>query len=132
MLLAERAAGNREILRIGIDKTAIHRTVAGDNAIGRHILFLLAEVRAAMLHEHVELDEGTLVKELFETLARRILALGMLLLNACRTAAQADVRLLRIHLVNLFLNGCHFNPPMISIVTASLFCTFFAKIASSY
>ncbi len=132
MLLTERTAGNREVLRVRIDEAAIHRAVAGDDTVGRQILLLLTEIRAAMFHEHVELHERPFVKEFIEALARRIFSLGMLLLDACGTAAFADVRFFRIHLVNLFLNGCHFNPPMISIVTAPLFCTIFAKIASSY
>ena len=66
VLLAEAAARDREVLRIGVDQTAVDRAVARDDAVARHVLLVHAEVRAAVFDEHIELDERILVKELLE------------------------------------------------------------------
>lgn len=66
VLLTEAAARDREVLRIGVDQTAVDRAVARDDAVARHVLLVHAEVRAAVFDEHIELDERILVKELLE------------------------------------------------------------------
>lgn len=112
VLLAEAAARDREVLRIGVDQTAVDRAVARDDAVARHVLLVHAEVRAAVLDEHVELDERVLVKEPFKALTRRVFSLSMLFLNASSTATLTDVVLHRVHLIDFFLNACHSNPPI--------------------
>ena len=122
VLLAERAARDREVLSKCVDEAAVNRAVARDNTVGREILFLHAEVRAAMLHEHIEFDERAFIKELLEALAGRVLALRMLLVDALLAARLADVLFLGVHLFNFFLNGCHVYPPNISQSNCILIC----------
>ena len=107
VLLTEAAARDREVLCVGVDQTAVDRTVARDNAVTRHVLLVHAEVRAAVLDEHIELDERILVKELLEALARRVFSLSMLFLNASGATTLTDVLLHRVHLSDFFLNACH-------------------------
>ena len=110
MLLAQRAALDREVLGKGIDQAAVHRAVAGDNALTRQILFVLPEIRATMLHEHVQFNEGAFIKEHLNALTGSMLALGMLLFNAARTAALHDMLFLGPHQFNFFLNCSQLYP----------------------
>ena len=115
VLLAQGAALDREVLRKSVDKAAVNRAVARDDAFARQFLLVLSEVRAAMLHEHVKLDEGVLIKELLDALASRHLALFMLLVDALLSAAQLDMFLLGVHEGDFFLNCSHTLPPLCRI-----------------
>ena len=115
VLLAQGTALDREVLRESVDKAAVNRAVARDDALARQILLVLSEVRAAMLHEHVKLDEGVLIKELLDALASRHLALFMLLVDALLSAAQLDMFLLGVHEGDFFLNCSHTLPPLCRI-----------------
>ncbi len=88
VLLAERAAEHGEILGEHIDRAAIDRAPAGDDAVARHVLLLHAEIGAAMLDEHVEFLEGIAVEQQFDALARRQLAFGVLGVDAPLAAAE--------------------------------------------
>ena len=115
VLLAQGAALDRKVLRESVNKAAVDRAVARDDAFARQFLLVLSEVRAAMLHEHVKLDEGVLVKELLDALASRHLALFMLLVDALLSAAQLDMFLLGVHEGDFFLNCSHTLPPLCRI-----------------
>lgn len=91
VLLAQRSAFHCKILCIGIDKAAVNRTIACNNAFAGKLFLLLAEIRAAMLHEHIQFDEGSLVKQLVDALTGCLFALRMLLVNTCLTAALHDM-----------------------------------------
>ena len=132
VLLAEAAARDGEVLCVGVDQTAVDRAVARDDAVARHVLLVHAEVRAAVLDEHIELDERILVKELLEALARRVFSLSMLFLNASGATTLTDVLLHRVHLSNFFLDACQLEPSYMSHEHSSalLLCTISPKIAS--
>ena len=111
MLLTKGAALYGEVLSKGIDQTPIHRAVAGDNTLARQVLLVLAEVGAAMLHEHIQLYERTFVEKLLDALTGSVLALGMLLLDAGGAAPLHDVLFLGFHQINFLLNCSHYIPP---------------------
>ncbi len=71
--LAERAAEDREVLREHEDLAAVHRAVAGDDAVAVGTPLGEPEVRAAVLHERVELDEGGRIEQSRQPLAREAL-----------------------------------------------------------
>ena len=79
--LAERAAEDREVLRVHGDLTAVDRARARDDGVAVGALGLHAERVRAVSHELVELDERTGVEQLGDALAGRHLALGVLLLD---------------------------------------------------
>ena len=85
--LGERAAEHGEVLREDVDEPPVDAAVAGDDAVAVVLLVLEAEVRGAVDDEPVELDEGALVEQEVEPLARRQLALGVLRLDALLAAA---------------------------------------------
>ena len=111
VFLTERAALDGEVLCERIDETTVDRAVARNDALAGQFLLLLPEVRAAMLHEQIELDEAALVKEQVETLARRQLPFGVLLLDALCAAALHDMLFFLEHLINFFLDCGHHIPP---------------------
>ena len=115
VLLTQGAALDRKVLRERVDKAAVNRAIARDDAFARQILLILTEVRAAMLHEHVKLDEGVLVEKLLDALASRHLAFFVLLVDALLSAAQSDVLLLGVHEGDFFLNCSHTLPPLCRI-----------------
>src|SRR5690606_24208502 len=77
--LAERSAEDREVLRVDGHLAAVDGAGSGDDGIPVRALRLHAEGVGAVTHELVELDEGTLVEQLLDALAGRLLALGVLL-----------------------------------------------------
>ena len=85
--LAERAAEDREVLRVHGDLAAVDGAGAGDDRVAVGALGLHAERVGAVAHELVELDERAGVEQLVDALARRLLALGVLLLDR-RLAAR--------------------------------------------
>ena len=79
--LAERAAEDREVLRVDGDLAAVDGAGAGDDRVAVRPLLLHAERVGAVAHELVELDERALVEQLLDALAGGLLALGVLLLD---------------------------------------------------
>ena len=114
MRLAERTARYREVLRVGIDETAVHRAVARHDAIARQVFLIHAEIGAARLHEHIELHERAFIEQHFQPFACRVLATGMLACHAGLAAARLNVLLAGLQRFNLFLNRSHacITPPL--------------------
>ena len=112
MLLTERAALNRKVLRKCIDKTTVDRAVARYNTLARELFLLLAEVGAAMANEHIKLDKAVLIEKQIQTLTRRKLALCVLLLDGLLAAAEHEMLFLLEHQLNFFLNCGHRIPPV--------------------
>lgn len=79
--LTERAAEDGEVLRVHADGAAVDRAVPGDDTVPVRPVLLDPEVRRAVPGEFVELDEGALVQQQVHALARRQLALRVLLLH---------------------------------------------------
>ena len=92
MRLAERAAKNREILAEDKDQPAVHRAVAGDNAVARDLVGVDAEIMRSVLDEHVPFLEGIGVEQDFEPLACSELAAAVLGVDASGPAARARRR----------------------------------------
>jgi hypothetical protein len=88
MRLGQGAAEDREVLGKNIDDTAIYGAPTGDDAIARDMRLVHAEVRAAVLLEHVELLEGPFVQQDVDPLARRQLAAPVLGVDAALPASQ--------------------------------------------
>ncbi len=86
--LRQRAAEDREVLAEHEDLSAVDATVTRHDAIAKRALVREAELRRAMGHERVELDERFRVEEQLEPLARGQLAHGVLLLDALRSPAK--------------------------------------------
>ena len=128
VLLTKGAALYRKVLRERIDKTAVNRAVTTDDAFARQLFLLLAEVRAAMMNQRVQLDKRTFVKEDVESLASSHFAFLMLLFDALLSSAETDVFELFFHQFNFFLNSSHALPPNKSklyfkCLNQFLFCT---------
>ncbi len=85
--LGERAAENREILREYVDQPPVDAAIPGDEAVARHILFVHAEVAAAVRDQLVEFFKRILVEQEFDALAGRQLALFVLALAALGSSA---------------------------------------------
>jgi hypothetical protein len=77
--LAERAAEDREVLRVDADGAAVHGAVAGDDAVAVRAGGVDAEAGRAVPRELVELGERPLVDEQIDPLPGRQLPLGVLL-----------------------------------------------------
>ena len=111
MHLTQGTALYGEVLCKSINQAAINSTIAGNNALSRQVLLLLAEIGAAMLYESIQLNERAFIKQLGNTLTGSHLALLMLLCDTLLAAAHLDVGFLFLHKFNLFLNCSHFLPP---------------------
>ena len=74
----QRPAEHREIFREHEHHTTVDRAPTGDDAIPGDALFGHAEIRGAVLHEHVELFERVFVQQKVQTLPGGELALGVL------------------------------------------------------
>src|SRR6185437_4553765 len=105
MGLGERAAEDGEILAEDEDEAAVDRAIAGDDAIARYLLLGHAEIRRAMLDEHVPFLEAAGIEQHVEPLARRQLALAVLRRYALRPAAGPCRRPLLIELPQNVLHG---------------------------
>ena len=79
--LAEAAAEDGEVLGEDEDRAAFDRPVAGDDGVAPGPFLLHLEVVGAVADEGVELLEGAGVEQLLDPLARRHLALRVLLLD---------------------------------------------------
>ena len=82
--LTQRTAEHREVLAEHAHPPAIDRAVTGHHRIGIRTVALHLEIRRAMPHEHVQLLERPRIKQLLDPLARRVLALRVLLLDRSR------------------------------------------------
>ena len=102
--LAERAAEDREVLGVDRDLAAVDRAGSGHHRVAVGAVVLHAEGVGAVSHELVELDEGALVEQQLDALARRLLALGMLLLDR-RLAARRHGRVVADLEVGEFSRG---------------------------
>ena len=86
--LAQRAAEDGEVLAEDEDQAPVDGAPPGDDAIARHALLGHAEVRAAVLDEHVVFLERAVVEQQLQTFAGGKLALGVLSLDPRLAAAQ--------------------------------------------
>ena len=84
----QRAAEHREVLAEDEHDAAVHRTVAGHDAVARYALLVHAEIVAAVLDEHVPLFERARIEQQLDSFTRREFALGVLAIDALLTAAQ--------------------------------------------
>ena len=78
MGLAQRAAEDGEVLAEDEDQPAVDRAMAGHHPVARDLLLGHAEIRAAMLDEHVPFLEGAGIQQQLDALAGGQPALGML------------------------------------------------------
>src|SRR5690606_35056212 len=79
--LTERATEDGEVLGEHRDGASVDLAVAGDDAVAVRPVLLLAEGGGAVPRILVQLDEGALVEEHVDALARRLLAARVLLLD---------------------------------------------------
>ena len=89
MRFGERAAEHGEVLGEYVDDAAVDGAPPRDHAVARDFRLLHAEIDAAMLDEHIEFFEGTVVEQKVDALPRRELAPFMLRLAALLAAARA-------------------------------------------
>jgi len=85
--LPQAAAEDGEILREDVDGAAVDGALTGHDAVGQDPLLAHPELVGAVGDEHVELDEGPLVQQGVDALARGHLALGVLGVDPVATAA---------------------------------------------
>jgi len=85
--LPQAAAEDGEILREDVDGAAVDGALAGHDAVGQDPLLAHPELVGAVGDEHVELDEGPLVQQGVDALARGHLALGVLGVDPVAAAA---------------------------------------------
>ena len=88
MRLGQRTAEDGEVLGEEVDRAAVDRAPAGDDAVAGDLLLFHAEIGRAVLDEHVELLEGAFVEEDFDALARSELAAFVLGVDARLAAAH--------------------------------------------
>ena len=79
--LAQRAAEDGEVLAEDADAAALDRAVAGHHRVAPRPVLVHLEVGRAVADVGVELLERARVEQLLDPLARRVLALGVLLLD---------------------------------------------------
>ena len=85
--LPQRSPHDGEILAVDVHDTAVDGAVARHHAVSGENGLLQSEVRAAVLHEFVDLRKASLVQQFFNALPGRELALLMLLGNGLFSAA---------------------------------------------
>ena len=86
--LGQRTAADGEILGKDIDQAAVNRAAAGHDAVAVRMALVHAEVRAAVLDEHVVFFETAFVEKEGQTLARREFTLFVLRFYALFAAAE--------------------------------------------
>ncbi len=93
MRLGQRAAENGKILGEDKNRAAIDSTPAGNDAIAGNLgLLVHAEIRAAMLHEHVEFLERAVIEQKFDPLTRCQLAALVLGIDPRLSATKTSLR----------------------------------------
>ena len=70
----QRSAKDREVLGEHEHGSAVHGAPARHDAVSRNMALAHVEIRAAVLHEHVELLEAVIVHQEFDPFARRQLS----------------------------------------------------------
>ena len=108
--LAQRAAEDGEVLREDVDAAPVDLAEAGDDAVAGILLLLHAEVGAAVHDVAVELVEGARIEEVFDALARRQLARGVLLVDARLPAPQLGFLVPPLQFLQLVVQT-HPQPP---------------------
>jgi len=103
----QRTRRHGEVLCENIDQASVDRTVTGHYAVAEGMALVHPEVIAAMRDEHVELLEGSLVEQHLDTLAGRVLTLGMLGVDTLLTASETRGFAVLDQLVDLVLNFTH-------------------------
>lgn len=89
--LAQRAAEDPEVVRVGEHGPAVHGAPAGDHAVGVGLLGLQAEARRPVPPQRLDLVERTLVQQQLDPLARRQLALGTLCFGRPLAGSSPDL-----------------------------------------
>ena len=79
--LAERAAEDGEVLTVDGNLTAVDGAEPGDDRVAIWALLFHAEGVCTVPNELVKLDEGTVVEQLVDALARGLFALGVLFID---------------------------------------------------
>ena len=79
--VGERAAEDREVLRVDRDRTAVYGSVARHEAVAERVLLLHPEGCGAVLSQRIELNEGAWIQEHVDAFAGGVLAAAMLPLN---------------------------------------------------
>jgi hypothetical protein len=90
--LAQGPAEDREVLREHRHRAPVDRAVARDDPVAVGAVLVLAEGHRAVPSVLVHLDEGPLVEEHLDTLARRLLPPGVLLLDCPLRPRPGDLR----------------------------------------
>ena len=90
--LGEGSPGDREVLGEHVHQAAVDGAATGHHAVAVVVLLVHAEVRAAMLDEHIVLLEAAFVEKERNPLAGGQLALGVLGLDAFLPAAEPGLR----------------------------------------
>src|SRR5690606_21525450 len=88
MRLGQAAAEDREVLAEDEDEPAVDRAVSGDDAVAGHLLIRHAEIRRAVLDEHVPLLEAVGIEQDVDTLARGQLAAFVLRVDPALSATE--------------------------------------------
>ena len=96
----QRSAKDREVLREGVDDAAVDAAVAGDDAVAGNDLRAHPEIGAAVRDQLVDLFERAGIEEPFHALARRELALLVLLAQPLFAAAELGETLELLKLFN--------------------------------
>ena len=107
MCFRERATEHREVLAEHEDEPPVDRAVAGDDAVTQVALLLEAEVRGAVRHELIDLDERSRVQQQVHALARGQLAAPVLLVDAFLTASEHRLLAQRPEVLDLLAIGRH-------------------------
>jgi hypothetical protein len=108
----QRAAEHGEVLGEQEHGAAVHGAPAGDHAVAGDLGLLHAEVAGAVLDEHVELLERTLVEQQLDALAGRQLAALVLRLDARHAATQAGLLAALFQPVEDVLHAGPFENPL--------------------
>ncbi len=101
--LRERAAEHREVLREHVHGPRVNPPVARDDAVAQVFLVGEPEIRGAVRHEPVQLDERSRIDQRLEPLARGHLVLVVLRLDALGAAAQLGFGALAVATARVFL-----------------------------
>ncbi len=88
----QRAAEHGKVLGEDEGLAAVDGAPAGDDAVAGHLVLLHAELGRAVLDEHVEFLERSLVEQQLDALARGQFAAGVLRLDALFAAAELGAR----------------------------------------
>ena len=100
MRARQRPTKHGKIFRININRPAVNRAPAGDNAVTGNFAPFHAKFVAVMFDKHVDLFKTAFIQQYFDPLPRGQLALGVLRVDAALTAAQPSGVALGFQLFN--------------------------------